>query len=124
MTALNSVLLGGHESAEARRQRRLDTFHPFYRRLVRDFSNRASEIEDLAESFPALLFALSTGYGSTARRDRSLALVCSGAPLRQAADALGLPWWLRKLPPQAFVEPLPSFPAGEDYGLRISSLIR
>ena len=36
MTALNSVLLGGHESAEARRQRRLDTFHPSYRRFVRD----------------------------------------------------------------------------------------
>ena len=36
---------------------------------------------------------------------------------------LGLPWWLRKLPPQAFVEPLPSLPTGEDYGLRISSLI-
>jgi PcfJ-like protein len=123
MTALNSVLLGGHESAEARRQRRLDTFHPSYRRFIRDLSNCASEIEDLAESFPALLFALSTGYGSAARRDRSLALVCRGASLRQAADALGLPWWLRRLPAQAFVEPLPSFPAGEDYGLRISSLI-
>ena len=123
MTALNSVLLGGHESAEARRQRRLDTFHPFYRRLVRDLSNCASQIEDLAESFPALLFALSTGYGSAARRDRSLALVCAGAPLRQVADALGLAWWLRRLPPQAFVEPLPSFPVADDYGLRISSLI-
>ncbi len=123
MTALNSVLLGGHESAEARRQRRLDSFHPSYRRFVRDLSNCASEIEDLAESFPALLFALSTGYGSSARRDRSFALICRGASLRQAADALGLPWWLRKLPPQAFVEPLPSLPTGEDYGLRISSLI-
>ena len=123
MTALDSAVLSGHESADARRQRRLDTFHPSYRRFVRDLSNRASAIEDLAESFPALLFALSAGFGSATRRDRSLALVCRGASLRQAADALGLAWWLRKLPPQAFVEPLPSFPTDEDYGLRISSLI-
>jgi hypothetical protein len=123
MTALNSVLLGGQEGAEARRQRDIEAFHPSYRRFVRDLSICAAEIADLAESFPALLFALSTGYGCAAQRDRSFDLVCRGAPLRQAAEALGLPWWLRKLPPQAFTEPLPSFPAGEDYGLRIASFI-
>jgi PcfJ-like protein len=123
MIAVNSVLSGGQESAEARRQRRIEAFHPSYRRFVRDLSNCACEIEDLAESFPALLFALSTGYGSAPQRDHSFALVCRGATLRRASDALGLPWWLRKLPPQAFTEPLPTFPAEEDYGLRISSLI-
>jgi PcfJ-like protein len=123
MTALNSVLLGGQESAEARRQRRIEAFHPSYRRFIRDLSICASEIADLAETFPALLFALSTGYGSTRRRDRSFDLVCRGASLRHAAEALGLPWWLRKLPAQAFTGPLPSFPAGEDYGLRIASFI-
>ena len=106
-----------------RRQRRIEAFHPSYRRFVRDLSNCAPEIEDLADTYPALLFALSTGYGSAARRDHSFDLVCRGASLRRAADALGLPWWLRKLPPLAFTEPLPSFPAEDDYGLRISSLI-
>ena len=71
-------------------------------------------MEDLAETFPALLFALSTGFGSAPKRDRSFDLICAGASLRYAADALGLPWWLRKLPAQAFTEPLPSFPAGDD----------
>ena len=123
MTALNSVLLGGQESVEARRQRRIEAFHPSYRRFVRDLMSCAAEIADLAETFPALLFALSTGYGCAARRGRSFDLVCRGAPLRHAAEALGLPWWLRKLPPQAFTEPLPTFPAGEDYSLRISSFI-
>jgi hypothetical protein len=123
MTALNSVLLGGQESAEARRQHRIEAFHPAYRRFVRALSICAAEVADLAETFPALLFALSTGYGCAARRDRSFELVCRGAPLRHAAEALGLPWWLRKLPPQAFTDPLPSFPGGEDYGLRICSFI-
>ncbi|MFZ0850401.1 MAG: PcfJ domain-containing protein [Hyphomicrobiaceae bacterium] len=123
MTAVNSVLPARQESAEARRQRRIEAFHPAYRRFVRDLSNCSAEMEDLAETFPALLFALSTGYGSAPKRDRSFDLICAGASLRYAADALGLPWWLRKLPPQAFTEPLPSFPGGDDYGLRIASLI-
>jgi hypothetical protein len=123
MTALNSLVSCGHESSEARRQRRIEAFHPSYRRLIRELSNSSPPVEDLADSFPGLLFALSTGYGSPARRERSLDLICAGGGLRQAAEALGLAWWLRKLPAQAFSEPLPPFPAGEDYSLRISSLI-
>ena len=44
-------------------------------------------------------------------------------PLREVGDALGLPWWLRKLPPQAFAAPLPSFPLDREFTFRISSLI-
>ena len=123
MSAVNSVFSAGQASAEARRQRRIEAFHPSYRRFVKDLSNCSVEIEDLADTFPALLFALSTGYGCAAQRDHSFALISQGAGLRRAAAALGLPWWLRKLPAQAFTEPLPSFPAEADYGLRISSLI-
>jgi len=123
MSAVNSVFSAGQASAEARRQRRIEAFHPSYRRFVKDLSNCSAEIEDLADTFPALLFALSTGYGCAAQRDHSFALISQGAGLRRAAAALGLPWWLRKLPAQAFTEPLPSFPAEADYGLRISSLI-
>ena len=42
------------------------------------------------------------------QRERAFELVSAGAPLREAADALGIAWWLRKLPPQAFVAPLPA----------------
>ena len=47
----------------------------------------------------------------------------AGAPLREAADALGLAWWLRKLPPQAFSAPLPAFPTDPEFAFRIASLI-
>jgi len=123
MTAPHSPLAGAHESTEARRRRRIDAFHPSYRRAIRALSNGAPKIEDLAESFPALLFALGTHYGSKPRRELCLALIAQGASLRQAADALGLAWWLRKLPPPAFTEPLPCFPGGDEFGLRIASLI-
>jgi hypothetical protein len=36
---------------------------------------------------------------------------------------LGLAWWLRKLPADAFSEPLPAFPTDPEFALRIASLI-
>ena len=93
-----------------RRQRRIEAFHPHYRRFIADLTSCSPALEDLADTFPALLFALATGYATPAKRERAFDLVSSGAPLREAADALGLAWWLRKLPPQAFTAPLPAFP--------------
>jgi hypothetical protein len=111
------------EPAAAKRQRRLDAFDPAWRRFIRDLTRCSPALEDLAESFPALLFALSSGYGTPRARERAFELVAAGAPLRAAADALALPWWLRKLPAQAFMAPLPRFPADPEFSLRMTSLI-
>lgn len=101
----------------------MDLFHPSYRRFIADLTSCAPELEDLADSFPALLFALVSGFATPARRARASELVCDGVPLREAADALGLAWWLRKLPADAFSEPLPSFPTDPEFAFRIASLI-
>jgi hypothetical protein len=111
------------ETADTPRQRRLQAFHPAYRRFVRDLTSCSAHLEDLADTFPALLFALATGYATPAERERAFELVTSGASLREAADAMRLAWWLRKLPPQAFAAPLPVLPGDPDFSLRISSLI-
>jgi hypothetical protein len=113
----------GKSAATSRRQTRIGGFHPSYRRFVAELTSCAPELEDLADSFPALLFALVSGFATPARRARACELVCDGAPLREAADALGLAWWLRKLPADAFSEPLPSFPTDPEFALRIASLI-
>jgi len=113
----------GHEGEPRCRQRRLEAFHPACRRFVRDLTSCAPELEDLADSFPALLFALVSGYATPAKREQAFALVCDGAPLRAAADALGLAWWLRKLPAQAFTAPLPAFPDDAELALRMANLI-
>ena len=55
--------------------------------------------------------------------ERCFELVAAGAPLRDAADALGLGWWLRRLPPRAFSAPLPEFPLDQEFALRIANLI-
>ena len=110
-------------TAASRRQRRLDAFDPSCRRFVAELASCAQEIEDLADTFPALLFALVSGYGSPGQREQAFDLICAGASLREAADALGLPWWLRRLPPQAFVAPLAALPCDAEFSLRISNLL-
>ena len=112
-----------HEDASSRRHRRIDSFHPSYRRFIAELTCCAGELEDLADSFPALLFALVSGYASPAQREHCCALIGTGAPLRDAADSIGLAWWLRKLPAHAFTAPLPVFPADPEFAFRMTSLI-
>ena len=75
-------------------------------------------------AFPALLFALVTGYATpSSSASAPSSSSATGAPLREAADALGLAWWLRRLPAQAFTAPLPAFPLDRDFSFRIANLI-
>ena len=115
--------LAPREEDAVRRQRRIEAFHPAYRRFVADLTRCSPALEDLADTFPALLFALATGYATPAQRERAFELVSAGAPLRDAADALCMAWWLRKLPPQAFVALLPALSTDPDFGFRIAGLV-
>jgi hypothetical protein len=101
------------------RGERLQAFHPELRGRVRRVARGPGPLEDLADSFPALLFALATGFGTPEARTRARRLVEEGAPLRQAAHVLALPWWLRRLPAEAFLEPLRDVPDGPDFAQRI-----
>jgi hypothetical protein len=102
---------------------RVAAFPPAYRRSVLVLARGGAALADLADSFPALLFALASGYADAGRRERARALVCQGAPLRSAADAIGLAWWLRRLPPQALAAPLPRFPVDLDFSVRVAGLL-
>jgi hypothetical protein len=102
---------------------RLDAFHPDYRRFIRELTSCSTALEDLADSFPGLLFALASNYATPAQRERAFEMVYDGVALREVADVLDLPWWLRKLPPRAFAAPLPRFPVDADFTFRISNLI-
>lgn len=78
---------------------------------------------DLAESFPALLFALVTGFGTAEQRAATIRVVMAGASLQDAAAQLGLAWWARKLPAGALRHPLPVFPIDADFSRRMASLV-
>jgi hypothetical protein len=125
MSALQTIVdpLLEQESLNSRRRRRIEAFPASWRRRIAELASRSPAIEDLAESFPALLFALATGYGTAEQQRRSISLVLAGAPLRAAADALGVAWWLRKVPPSAFSTPLPAFSNDSGFAFRISNAI-
>jgi len=107
------------EDPAIRHARRIESFAPGYRRLVQELTASSKAFEDLADTFPALLFALATGYGEATARHAALACIAGGAPLRAAAEALGLPWWLRRLPAQAFTMPLAAIPVEPEFAARI-----
>lgn len=98
-------------------------FHADYRRRVRRLSAFAPEIADLTHTFPGLIFALVTEYGSPDARDKALEQVEDGASLRAVAKTLGLPYWLRKLPAQSFRQPVPDLPATDTFARKIANLI-
>jgi hypothetical protein len=103
------------ETVTERRMRRLNGFPQPYRKYIAGLTSCAPAVEDLADSYPALLFALATGYSNVRRRQAAFEAVVAGHPLKLAAGCLELPLWLRRLPAQAFAQPLPVLPADEEF---------
>lgn len=112
-----------HETRSARRRRRLSAFTLPWRRPIAALTARTARLEDLADSFPGLLFALVSRHGSSAQRQRALDCIEAGLPLKHAAGVLGLPMWLRRLPAQAFTAQLPAIPADAEFATAITSRI-
>lgn len=111
------------EDIAARRQRRIAEFQASVRPRIAHLTLDTPALEDLAESFPGLLFALSSNYNNTAMRELAIEMTLRGANLRHIADALELPMWLRRLPPAAFTEVLPRLPSDTEFALRLGSFI-
>lgn len=91
------------------------------RPVIKHYIAGARRLEELSESFPALLFALATNYGSRERRLACEQLILQGVALKTAAEAIGLPWWLRRLPPEYFTNTLPQLPDSPEFACRIGN---
>lgn len=111
------------EDPGSRRARRMAAFSADYRHAINELTACSPALEDLADAYPALLFALATGYASSETRMRAVGMILHGASLKDAAAVLGLPWWLRKLPANAFQSPLVDLPRDSDYTIRMASLV-
>lgn len=77
--------------------------------------------EDLLWSFPGLLFALASPAVAAEARAEALGMIVAGAPLADAAGILGVPVWLRKMPPEAFQGALPRLPDTPSFAFRIAN---
>jgi hypothetical protein len=91
-----------------------------YQARVRAVANRHERLAQLAESFPALLFALAVPRPGVDVA-RAISRVIAGASLAELAAIAGIPLWLRQLPPEAFVRPIPDLPDGKILGRRIAN---
>jgi hypothetical protein len=101
-------------------ERSLGRFHVGYRPRLARLAQRHARVAELALTFPGLLFAIGVpGHGLDPRA--ALDFVISGAELKIAAAAAGVPWWLRRLPPEAFDRPLAGLPDGEGFRRRIAN---
>ncbi len=90
-----------------------------FRHRLRKLVRGSSRFGELLFTFPGLAFVLAIGGRPHAARGRAAALVKDGRTLSEAAEALDLPIWMRRLPPEAFAEPLGSVPGSQDFGRRI-----
>jgi hypothetical protein len=100
--------------------RALQGFCRQYRRQVARMAGRHPALADLAVTFPGLLFALAVPRPGI-DPSRAIALVIDCVPLKVAAAAAGVPYWLRRLPQQGFVAPLEALPDGEEFRCRIAN---
>lgn len=95
------------------------------RRRLRKLAKSVRRFGDLIQSFPAAAFAIATHHGPSDRRRDAVRLVKDGAPLKKIAAALGLPPWLRMLPPEAFAGKLPEAALRQDdeaFGRKIANV--
>jgi hypothetical protein len=111
-----------HDEREQRFRRRIDAFPFGTRPIVEKLARQSAALEDLAESFPAMLFALATSYGGPEASRQTLHAVIAGLPLKEAARRLGLPFWMRKLPAISLFAPIVAPPTDPVLGQRIVDL--
>ncbi len=111
------------EDRAVRRERRIAEYQSTIRPRIAAFTASTPALEDLADSFPGLLFALATNYNDGGPRERAIALTLQGVSLRQIGDALQLPLWLRRLPSAAYSELFAQLPMDADFGLRLGSFV-
>lgn len=89
------------------------------RRSVRKLIATSSRIADIAHVFPGLLYVLATRQGSATGRAKALELIESGASLKTVAKTVELPFWLRRLGPEAFSGTLGDVPKSDLFCRRI-----
>ena len=101
---------------------RIDRFAPEIRPAVGCLAARDARLLDLAATFPALLHRLAV-EPDAARTARAVAIVRAGGTLKAAGLAAGLPFWTRKLSPEAFGKALPDLPGGAVFALRVANVL-
>ena len=112
---VDTVMAAPAHAAKADVTAEIKRFRRRFRRRIRNVAKVHDRLADLVVSFPAAAFALATDFGQHKARRRAVELVKDGQSLRLVAKALGVPLWMRKLPPEAFRAPFAELPDSERF---------
>ncbi len=98
----------------------LSRYHPSVRPALRRLvsSPRAA---DVARVFPALAYELAIRRSTATQRHKALVLIEAGTEIKDVARTLGVPMWLRRLPPEAFDGDAIAYPRAELFSRRITN---
>ncbi len=90
-----------------------------YRRRLRKLARGSSRLGELLYTFPAAAFLLAAGGRTPCARAEAIKLIKDGRPLLEVAAVLELPFWMRRLPPEAFTDAFKGEPVSEEFGRRV-----
>lgn len=93
------------------------------RRRLRKLAGLSPRLGDLILSFPGAAYAIATNSFDPDRTGQAVRSVKEGCNLRDVARCLGLPMWLKRVPPEAFAGKLTVLPDGEKFAHQISGRI-
>ncbi len=91
------------------------------RARVRAMVRKSDRVADLVRVFPGIVHQLAEPALPQAEREAALSAIEQGRPLKQVSRLLGLPLWMRKLPPDAFDGEIPRLPDDDDFLRRIAT---
>jgi hypothetical protein len=101
---------------------RIRRFPRKFQRRLRKLVKGSKPLKDLLYAFPGAVFVLAARNRPPEARAEGVRLAQAGRPLADVAAALGLPMWLRRLPPEAFAAPFGRLPDADGFGRRVANL--
>ncbi len=104
-------------------ERQIRRFDRSVQRRLRKLAGLSPRLGDLILSFPAAAFAIATDSAPPVATGEAVRRVKEGCGLRDVANPLGLPMWLKRVPPEAFNGKLSALPDGEKFAQKISGRI-
>lgn len=110
------------KKAEAIEQQ-IGRFERSARRRLRRLASISPRLGDLIISFPAAAYVIATNSVSPDAAGEAVRRVKKGCSLQDVAKPLGIPMWLKRVPPEAFSGSPTAFPDSEKFARRIAGRI-
>lgn len=103
--------------------RQIMRFEKGARRRLRRLAGLSPRLADLIVSFPAAAYVIATDRVAADAAGEAVRRVKAGCALKEVAQPLKLPMWLKRLPPETFTGRLQGLPDGEKFARQIAGRI-